>query len=64
MAACGMCGKTTTDLVGWKIVGIQFLSMNPTIPTPPGGRTLEQELPDLHFDSDECLQAWKTRVGI
>ena len=64
MYTCKTCGQTAEELTGWKIVGVQFLSMNPTIPDPPGGRTLESQAPDMPFDTDECLESWCTQAAV
>lgn len=61
---CDQCGQTATSLSGWLMVGIQLLRENPQAPVPPGGRTLEQQLPDLFFHAEACREAWFAKAGV
>jgi hypothetical protein len=56
--ACDTCHQTSTSLDTWLMVSVQLLRWDPNAPNPPGGRTLDQMLPDLLFDKVECRDAW------
>lgn len=60
---CDHCGKIAQSLAGWLLIAVQFYSMNPSVPDPPGGRTLDATSPDLLFDTLECRDAWLTAKG-
>ena len=61
---CDNCETLSDSLTGWCIISVQFLSNNPTVPTPPGGRTLDYTAPDLLFDTVACRDAWCTKAGV
>lgn len=62
--ACDNCHETSTSLVGWIIVSVNFIRMDPNAPNPPGGRTLDSTAPDLLFDKVECRDAWCTKSEV
>jgi len=55
---CDTCHKTGESLDGWLIVSVQFIHLDPAVPTPPGGRMLDSTAPDLLFDTLECRAKW------
>ncbi len=61
---CDHCGQTAASLDGWLMVSVNFLHMNPGLPAPPGGRTLDSTAPDLLFDKPECRAAWCASAAI
>ncbi len=61
---CDECHTTAASLDGWLLVSVSFLFMNPNLPAPPGGRTLDATAPDLLFDKPECRAAWCAQAGI
>lgn len=60
---CDNCEVTATTLDGWLIVSVSLLHDVANAP-PPGGRTLDQTLPDLLYHDQACLTAWRTKAGI
>lgn len=62
--ACDHCHTTSSTLDGWLLVAVQFYSMNPSVPTPPGGRTFDGQAPELLFDTVECRDAWCAQAAI
>lgn len=61
---CDTCHQTSTSLEGWYIVSANFIHIDPSIPNPPGGRTLDSTAPDLLFDKTECRSAWCEKAGV
>ncbi len=61
---CDNCDVTASTLNGWSIVSVAFLHENPDAPNPPGGRMLDQTLPDLLFHDVACRDAWCTKAEV
>lgn len=55
---CDTCDAEAPSLVGWYMISVLLLHESPDAPNPPGGRALDQTLPDLVFDRVECRDAW------
>ena len=62
--ACDQCGTTAPSLDGWQIVSVNMIYVQPGLPSPPGGRTLESTLPDYIFDTPTCRAAWCEAHGL
>ena len=61
---CDNCDVTAESLAGWYLISVLLLHQDPTMPVPPGGRTLDVTLPDLMFHAVECRDAWCAKVGL
>lgn len=62
--ACDHCGHTAPSIAGWFMVSVQLLHDEPSVPFPPGGRTLDSTLPDFLFDTPACRDAWCAAAGL
>ena len=62
--ACDHCGASMASLDSALIISVQFIRMDPTQSTPPGGRTLDATAPDLLFHAAACRDAWCEQAGL
>jgi hypothetical protein len=60
---CDHCGATAESLDDWQFVVVGFFHVAGGQP-PPGGKTLDATLPDLVFDTQACLDAWRAEVHL
>ena len=61
---CDFCDVSSDSLDGWLLVAVAFLHMDPSVPTPPGGRTLDSTAPDLLFHAVACRDGWCARAEL
>jgi hypothetical protein len=62
--ACDQCGHEAESLTGWYLTAVQLLYEDPIKPSPPGGRTLDYQYPDLVFHTAVCRDAWLIKIGL
>jgi hypothetical protein len=54
---CDICGAEAASLDNWQIALVRFDWIDPSKPTPPGGRTTIGDV-EKWFDKAECRDQW------